>query len=186
MSEDTYKKDDMFILSKGSMKAIDLLNEKMYNKIFSESEVPHADVLTIYMLYFQLINHPIMKHKFDNETFWRECCNIMLREGDGKTGTMISNNLKNLEFNADSLYHIYNLIGVNITKINPNYFSKICGTTGLIVFFIKDIVDYLGLTFDKRTSYNRIVKTFSDVIEAFECRIQRLKRTTNKLFNINC
>jgi hypothetical protein len=184
MPDDAYRKEDTFILSKGSMKAIDLLNEKMYNKIFSETEVPKNDVLLIYMLYFQLINHEIIKYKHDPSTFWRECCTIMLR--DGKTGTMISNNLKTIEFSKDTLYHVYNMIGANVTKINPNYFSKICGTTGLIVFFIKDIVDYLGLTFDKRTSFNRIVRTFSDLNDAFEIRIQRLKKIINSFFNINC
>jgi hypothetical protein len=32
-----------------------------------------------------------------------------------------------------------------VNKINPNNFSKICGTTGLFVFFIKDAIDYIGL-----------------------------------------
>jgi hypothetical protein len=186
MPEDSYKKEDIFNLSKGSMKAIELLNEKMYNKVFYESTIPNNDVLVIYMLYFQLINHPIMKFKYNRETFWKECCNIMLTDGDGKTGTMISNNLQNLSLSKDCLYQVYKLIGLNITKINPNYFSKVCGTTGLIVFFIKDIIDYLGLSFDKKASQMRIVKTFSDIINAYEERIQRLKKVTNKFFNINC
>ena len=43
-------------------------------------------------------------------------------------------------------------------KINPNYFSKICGTTGLLIFLIKDTLEYCGVIInDKKTQPARIL-----------------------------
>ena len=40
----------------------------------------------------------------------------------------------------------------------PNYFSKICGTTGLLVFGIKDALEYCGvIKNDKKTQPSRIL-----------------------------
>ena len=43
-------------------------------------------------------------------------------------------------------------------KIVPNYFSKICGTTGLLVFIVKDALEYCGVIInDKKTQPARIL-----------------------------
>ena len=47
-------------LSKGTKKAILLLNEPVLNKLFSEEKLPDDDILLIYKIFFQLINHKIV------------------------------------------------------------------------------------------------------------------------------
>ena len=43
-------------------------------------------------------------------------------------------------------------------KINPNYFSKICGTSGLLIFLLKDALEYCGVIInEKKTQPARIL-----------------------------
>ena len=40
-----------------------------------------------------------------------------------------------------------------------------CGATGLLVFFIKDSLEYLGFIVDKKTNANRALKTYKDILD---------------------
>jgi hypothetical protein len=73
-------------LSRGTNKAIDLLNENLYNKLFTDQSVPKTDILLVYQLYFQIIKHPIIKFMDDALAFWKETCKYFLNEAQGKTG----------------------------------------------------------------------------------------------------
>ena len=42
--------------------------------------------------------------------------------------------------------------------ITPNYYSKTCATTGLIIFILKDILEYVGLISDKKTLPSQMLK----------------------------
>lgn len=63
----------------------------------------------------------------------------------------------------------------HIQKITPAYFSKICGTTGLFVFFIKDILDYFGISNDKKTK-PKAYWTYKDLIELLDKRIEVIRK----------
>ena len=181
---DDIRRNESFILSKGATKAIDLLNEKMYNKAFLELKTPNSDVLFIYKLYFQIINHPIVKYFNDNNKFWKECCDFMIKESKSKTGNMISDSLKApFIYKNNTMYKMYRVIQNNMNKINPNFYSRICGTTGLIVFFIKDVIDYLGFTFDKKTPLINIVTNMGIILEEIEIRNKRLEYILETYFN---
>ncbi len=159
----------------------------MYNKVFLESKLPNSDVLFIYMLYFQLINHPIVKYINDKNKFWKECCDFMIKESKGKTGNMISDSLKApFNYNNNTLYKMYRIIINNMNKINPNFYSRICGTTGLIVFFIKDVIDYLGFTFDKKTPMINIITNMGIILEGIEIRKKRLDYILENYFYLQC
>ena len=69
-----------------------------------------------------------------------------------------------------NIYEIYTLIENNLNKIIPSYFSKICGTTGLFVFFIKDVLDFLGITNNSNNSF----ATFNIMIDYLNEKINRL------------
>jgi hypothetical protein len=73
-----------FSLSKGSMKAIDLLNTPLYTKIFNTNTIPSDDILFSYQLYFKLLGKDKI-FKLKKYEFWSECCNFFIRE-DEKTG----------------------------------------------------------------------------------------------------
>ena len=166
------------ILSKGSKKAIQLLNESQLNHLFKEEKLPNYDIILIYRIYFQMINHPFsLIAKNDIYKFWDQCKYYFTNEQNGKTGdiliTMI--NKKKVEINGNNLYQIYNLAKGNFNKIFPNYFSNTCGTTGLFVFVIKDILEFLGIS-SKIKSKENAFWTYTDIINAINDKINYLKK----------
>ena len=169
-------------LSKGTKKAILLLNEPVLNKLFSEEKLPDDDILLIYKIFFQLINHKITKNNcfyLNNKTnkinFWKECCNYFKNEKGGKTGMIIENVMKDqLNFSSENIYKILNLIDNKLFIVTPSYYTKKCSTTGLFVFFIKDILDYLGISHDKKTQikgYN----TYQNIINYIDKNIKKMR-----------
>ncbi len=158
----------------------------MYNKVFLENRIPIEDILFIYILYFHIIKHEIISQVKDRERFWKECCRVMLKESKGKTGNMIADSLKGpYEFDSETLYKIYRIIGHNMQKINPNFYSKICGTTGLIVFFIKDMIDYMGFTFEKKTPISNVLTNMNGIVKAIDYKRVELERFVDKFYG-NC
>ena len=169
-------------LSKGTKKAILLLNEPVLNKLFNEEKLPDDDILLIYKIFFQLINHKITKNNcfyLNNKTnkinFWKECCNYFKNEKGGKTGMIIENVMKDqLNFSSENIYKILNLIDNKLFIVTPSYYTKKCSTTGLFVFFIKDILDYLGISHDKKTQikgYN----TYQNIINYIDKNIKKMR-----------
>ena len=59
------------------------------------------------------------------------------------------------------------------SKIVPSYFSKICGTTGLIVFVVKDALEYSGaIVNDKKTQPRKI---YDNILYEKEQYINKIK-----------
>ena len=166
------------ILSKGSKKAIQLLNESQLNHLFKEEKFPTYDIILIYRIYFQMINHPIsLIAKTDINKFWDQCKYYFTNEQNGKTGDILINmiNKKKVEINGNNLYQIYNLVKGNFHKIFPNYFSNTCGTTGLFVFVIKDILEFLGISSKIKNKENAFW-TYTDIINFINKNINCLKK----------
>jgi hypothetical protein len=169
-------------LSNGTKKAIVLLNEPVLNKLWDEVKLPDDDIILVYKIFFQFINHKISKNYWFNLNdiinkinFWKECCNFFKNEKGGKTGTAIEEVMKsNLNFSSKNIYKILNLIDNKLFIFTPSYFTKKCSTTGLFMFFIKDIFDYLGISHDKKTQlkgYN----TYQDIIKYIENNIKKMR-----------
>ena len=49
--------------------------------------------------------------------------------------------------------------GIN-EKLKLKYWENICGTTGFVVFMIKDALEYSGVFEDKKTPPSRIKKNY--------------------------
>ena len=168
------------VLTKGALKAINLLNEEILNRLFIEDKPPNNEILFVYKIYFQLIKHEeIIKNAFDDNIFW-EKCKKYFREFGGKTGDVLNKVFteKKLCIDSDNIYRIYKLTENKIDKIYPAYFSKICGTTGLFVFYIKDILDFLGFSNDKQIRKNAYW-SFSQIINLIDSKINILNKYIN-------
>ena len=64
--------------------------------------------------------------------------------------------------------------------IYPSYYSKICGTTGLIVFILKDALEYCGvLVNEKRTPIKRIYENLIKEKEKINKLNDMLKNAQN-------
>ena len=166
-----------FSLSKGSIKAIGLLNEPHLNHIFFEEIPADNDRLIIYRIFFQLINHPYKNIPKDKkEEFWKKCQNYFSHEINGKTGDLIQKVIDGYLINieGDNLYKIYKLAYKDLKKIYPSYYSKICGTTGLFTFIIKDILDFVGISNDQKIQ-SKAYWTYSKIIECIDNKINYIK-----------
>ena len=165
-----------FSLSKGSIKAIKLLKEPNMNSLFFEDLPPNDDRIIIYRIFFQLINHPykyIPKDK--KEEFWKKCQNFFSVEINGKAGELIQKSVdeKNIDIGGDNLYKIYKLVYKNMNKLYPSYYSNICGTTGLFTFFIKDILDFVGISNDEKIQ-SKAYWTYTKIIDSIENKINHM------------
>ena len=165
-------------LSKGSKKAKELLNESLLNHLFKDNKIPSDDIILIYRIYFQMINHPFaLLAKTDIDKFWEKCRLYFTNELNGKTGDILMAMIKDkkIDISGNNLYQIYNLVKGNLNKIIPNYFSDICGTTGLFVFIIKDILDFLGISLKNKNRENSYW-TYSDILDSINEKIEYLKK----------
>ena len=86
--------------------------------------------------------------------------------------TMI--NEKKIDVKGNNLYQIYNLVNGNLDKIVPNYYSNKCGTTGLFVFIIKEILEYLGIS-QKIKKKGNAYWAYMDIIDCINEKINYLK-----------
>ena len=152
--EEINKSMTEFTLSKGAIKAIELLNNELYDKIFKKPVLDDnlKEILIIYRILFYLLSENEIAEIKDENLFWNTMREYLLNKSEGKIGTFISNNVKNFNFSNKTIYLINKLVKDIKNKIIPSYFTKICGTTGLVVFLIKDALEYCGVIFsDKKT-----------------------------------
>lgn len=154
-----------------------LLNDPIYSTLFKADNVPSEDVLLPFKLYLQIINKkdvsPILGKP--SNFIWSYFCSLLEQNTQDKPGNYLSSLLyENFDMSSQNLYEIYKLLDKNHYKIAPNYYSKLCGTTGLIVFFVKDALEYLGLIEDKRTAPNSVSNLYSKCKEYLNEKILQL------------
>ena len=168
-----------FNLSKKSIKALELLNEPSVNQFFFQKTLVDDKRLIIYRIFFQLIKHPYKNiEKSKKEEFWEKCRYYFSHEANGKVGELLQKiyDEKMINIDGNNLYKIYKLAYKDLDKIYPKYFSNFCGTTGLITFFIKDILDFVGISNDENIQINAYW-TYNEIIEDLDNKINYLKNS---------
>ncbi len=171
-----------FVLTRGASKAVELLNDGLYAKIFKEDSIPIDDIIMVYRLFFYLINNPQLAEVEGSREFWSACCNHFNNIPNGQIGKYILDMIPTLNFNTNNLFKMYKLVGNNSHKITPTHFSKLCGTTGLFLFLLKDAFEYSGILGDSKKTppYNsyKFEKYNSDHLQSI---VDILKANLNKI-----
>jgi hypothetical protein len=95
--DETYHKLELknLILNKGTLKAIKLLNEEIFCRLFFEDKIPNKDVILVYKVYFQLINYKEITNLYKNNSddiIWDKC-RIYFRNNFGKISEILLNNI---------------------------------------------------------------------------------------------
>ena len=179
-----------FVVARGTTRAVELLNETMYNKLFTNTTVPNEDILMPYRIYFQLITHSHAAIQNDKE-FWENCCSFLMTQNNGKTGKfyflfsgdLINNSVKDFDFSDENLFKITKIIGNREKKITPTFYSKTCGTTGLVIFLIKDAMEYAGVIIDKKTLPAKIYKNYNYVLLKAKQKVDRMDEFEKKFLS---
>lgn len=169
-------------LSRGSEKAINLLNEDKYNKIFKKELSPFLnEIILVYRIFFQLLKVNCFGKIKDDKLFWTKASDYILKNNNGKTGDFFRSSINNFDFSYKNIYEIKKLINGQENKIKPSFYSKICGTTGLFVFLIKDILEYIGIlqNYDRNVpsimlGYLKYVGELQNRIEIYINNIKKL------------
>ena len=187
-----YKEEELnnepskFELSKSSTKAIELLNQDRYNNIFKTKELkpPLDEIILIYRIFFQLYKVNNIYSIKDEKLFWLEASDYILNNNNGKTGEFFKESINNFDFSIKNIYQINKLVYSHKDQLKPSIFSKICGTTGLIIFLIKDTLEYIGILHSLKKNMPYIVIRYLEFIQNMQNKIEKYMKVING-FNQN-
>ena len=178
-----------FKLNKGTIRAIECLKESLYIKIF-KNEVSMKileEIEIIYKILFQLIDKDNFVKINDKKIFWNEISKFLLENMNENLANYVNDIAKKFDFSEKNIVKIKKICkDKNIENINPSYMGKLCGTTGLISFVIKDALEYSGIIEDKKTPPLRIKKNYEyqkeiiDNIEKYISIIKKIEENNNK------
>ena len=147
-------------IPRGAAKAVELLNNELYSKLFKKPilEKNANEICTVYRVLFTIFGEYEIADIYGDQLFWIKCTEYMIKNSNGKIGTFILDKMKDITFEHKKIFLLNKLLVGMKKKINPNYFSKICGTTGLLIFLIKETLEYCGVIInDKKTQPARII-----------------------------
>ena len=174
-----------FSLSKGTIKAIELLNEDNYNKIFNEKELnqPLNEILFVYRIFFQLLKVNNIYQIKDDKLFWMEASEYILKNNNGKTGEFFKDSINNFDFSIKNIYEVKKIVSGNEDKIKPTVFSKICSTTGLVIFLIKDSLEYIGVIHNIKKNIPFFSLKYLEFIGDLQNKIEKYKNYIKTINN---
>ena len=155
-----------FQLSKGSMRAIQILDNEIYNNIFKSKELnpPLDKIILIYRIFFQLINQEEMNEIVSDKKFWEEVRIYFLENDDNKIGYFIKDNISEFDFTNENIYKLKKLTKGYEEKLKPTNYEKICETTTLFTFIIKDALEYCGIIYNKEKNNPGITISYLEFI----------------------
>ena len=162
-----------FKMSKASLKAIDCLNKVDYLKIFKKNSLSDKEneIILIYRILFNLLNDKEIVNIIDDKIFWKKVCEFFLKKE--KIGNYLIDNSKNFNFDIHNIIKIEQLLNNKKNKIQPGYYSKICGTTSLITLMIKDALEFGCIIYHANKSCPAILYKKLKYIQNIETGLDR-------------
>ena len=162
--EEKYTQEEMnepmknFELSKGAQKAIGLLNEDLYLRIFIRpvQEKTLDEIVIIYRIFSQFLGLEDLAEIKSDKIFWEKFSKYVLDNKGEKLSQFCTESASKFIFNDKNILKIKEMSKDKVEKLKPKYWSAICPTTGFFSFIIKDAVEYTGIVEDKKTQPRRI------------------------------
>ena len=153
-----------FNLSIGTLKALELLNKEEHIKFFDIDKYDSFsdDIYLVYKIIFQLSKNDEIKNCENKEDFYEKMVKYIKDNiKENKVGNLFKELANNFDFSKDNILQIKDIIKGNVDKLKPKYYSKICATTGLIIFLVKDILEYLELTGNNKSNTTLILSNLA-------------------------
>ena len=176
--EETYSNNELnepyieFHSSRGAARAIQLLNNNTYSKIFRRPVLDNSlsQIYIAYRILFIFLNEVDIAKISDDKLFWIKCTEYLNSKSEnGKIGDFILTKLEKYYCDYKTVYYIEQIMKGKKDNISPSYFSKLCGSTGLLIFLIKELMEYCGVIIStKKTQLSRIyqnLKFFKNIID---------------------
>jgi hypothetical protein len=165
-----------FHLSRGASKAVKLLNRDLYSKIFRRPVLDN-NLSKIYVIYRILI---IFMGKYDisniseDRLFWVKFTEYLNSNSEGKIGDFIIKKIEECDYSHKAILLIEKMVKGKKEDIIPSNYTKICSSTGLLIFLIRELMEYCGIIIDpKKTQISRIYnnlkfyKNLEDTLSGF-------------------
>ena len=138
------------------------MNKNRYSKIFRRPVLDNnlSPIYIAYRILFIFFNEIDIANISDNKLFWIKCTEYLnTKSEEGKIGDFILNKFENYNCDCKTVYYIEKIMEGKKDNMSPSYFSKICGSTGLLIFLIKELMEYCGVIIStKKTQLSRIYK----------------------------
>ena len=136
-----------FSLSRGTVKAIELLNNEDYGRIFHDKDLlsPLDSIIFVYRIFFQFLKDNNLKYIKNEHLFWIKASDYILENSNGKIGDFFRDSVENFDFDVKNIFAVKSLVYGKEDQLKPASFTKICATTGLVIFLIKDTLEYCGV-----------------------------------------
>ena len=158
-SSNEYKQPlSQFTIARNSATAIVSIDKETFSKLFKQKtlDIKLSEIYIVYRVLFLLLGEQKIAEIADDGEFWEKCIEYLNTNGGNKIGSFILEKSKSFDFSKNSIY----LINKLLVGIKPNFttahFSKVNGTTGLLMFIIRDALEYAGIIVTKRTPKSRI------------------------------
>lgn len=181
-----------------------MLNDTNYQKAFVDKTISNEEIIFVYRVYFQLLDNQQLLQIVDNQEFFNKVCDYFIEKSNGKIGkrpicqfiyfvyilkclgNQIFKDVKMFDFSSENVYKLNRIIGNNTNKISPSYYSKLCGTTGLLLFLLKDCIEYSGINIlEKKTPIQKIYNNYNYNIDIHNSKLYKLNFYLTKYHNNN-
>ncbi len=174
--EEKYTQDEInapmknFELSKGTQKAIGLLDEDLYLRIFIRpvQEKTLDEIAIIYRIFCQFLGLEDLAEIKNDKIFWEKFSKYILDNKGEKLSQFCTESASKFILNDKNILKVKEMSKDINEKLKPKYWSKICATTGFFSFIIKDVAEYTGIVEDKKTQPRRIKANYLYVKGLFE------------------
>ena len=170
-----------FELNNNSKKAISLLNSlsktnfiKTINNYKNQSNLnKNTDkIILIFDLYFIALGKKKMLNSLNNNNKKIEFISNYFKNNKNKSiGTIIENDLKGKKFDNFIIDALYEYSYKYIDIINPNYYKKLNKDIAILVFLIKNILDFVGISFIDNKNPNNNKNNEQKIILINKCRL---------------
>ena len=159
-----------FELSRGALKAIGLLDDELYMRIFTRpvQEKVLDEIVIIYRIFSQFLGIGDLNEIKNDKKFWEKFSKYVLDNKGEKLSKFCSESANKFVFDNKNILKVKEMSKDISEKLKPKYWSKICATTGFFAFIIKDIVEYAGIVEDKKTQASRIKANYLYIKAQFE------------------
>jgi hypothetical protein len=163
-----------FALSRGTVKAIEFLNNEDKGKIFQDKELlpPLDSIIFIYRIFFQFLKDNDIKNIENDHLFWVKASDYIIEQSNGKIGDFFRDSVDNFEFTAKNIFEVKKLIYGKEDQLKPASFSKICPTTGFLIFLIKDALEYCGVILSTKKNIPSLCLQYLEYINEMQNKLK--------------
>ena len=189
------KKQKLFELSLNSQKALILLNSiSKINfiksiKSFSSTNINKnkdlKKIILIFDLYLISIGKKSILNNLNSDTNKKIefICNYFKNAKAKSLGNKIESDLKNIKFDDFIINSLYDYSNEYIDIINPNYYKKINKDIAFFVFIIKNILDFIGISYiksDFKNNEQKIILIHKSRLNVQNIVLDKLNQILNK------